>query len=56
MSYCGMTLEILSSLHGQLELSSGSLPFTGLDLGLLVLVGCMLIGLGLVQRRAVNQR
>ncbi|HLY48024.1 MAG TPA: hypothetical protein VKR21_02410 [Solirubrobacteraceae bacterium] len=36
--------------------SSGSLPFTGLDLGLLALVGSMMLGLGLVQRRMSKQR
>jgi hypothetical protein len=36
--------------------SSGSLPFTGLDLGILALIGSMMIGLGLAQRRMARQR
>jgi hypothetical protein len=38
------------------QAEQGTLPFTGLDLGMAVLVGCLLIGVGLVQRRATSQR
>jgi len=33
------------------EASSGSLPFTGLDIGLLALGGCALVGVGVGLRR-----
>lgn len=38
------------------QTGQGTLPFTGLDLGLAVLVGCLMIGAGLVQRRATSSR
>jgi hypothetical protein len=34
--------------------TSGSLPFTGLDLGIILLVGITLVGTGLIVRRAAG--
>jgi hypothetical protein len=45
------------SLHSRAQNgSSGTLPFTGLDLGFLVLVGSLLIAAGVVERRALRAK
>jgi multisubunit Na+/H+ antiporter MnhB subunit len=36
--------------------SSGTLPFTGIDVGLLAVVGVSLAGVGLVMRRRIGSR
>ena len=39
----------------QQQESSGSLPFTGLDVGIVVLMGIALVGTGLVLRRSTGR-
>jgi hypothetical protein len=49
----GVQNEVAQS--GGVQGASGSLPFTGLDLALLVIGGLMLLVVGMVLRRAVKR-
>ena len=51
----GVTAEVAAPTEAG-EVSSSSLPFTGLDVGIVLLAGAALLGVGLVMRRTARPR